>query len=338
MSSILPKNPQINDSFQLNDVMYIWDGERWISVFAVIDTYRGATGATGPIGGVGVPVDGSTGARGATGPQGSVGVSTIQGATGLIGEVRPGSIGLTGETLVGATGASGVTAPLNDIGDVDATSPSNGQILRYNSFTNNYVISDSEIPPGSLIPTLDYTEILLGTDFKYGPTDGVTNGFYFGISSTRTTLNITPFPPSSSIDVGDILEISRPDSGLPPIRYVSLYSGLNNFPVLNSPNYNINQLSRLGELIINPDEFTLKVIKYNKTSLNVSNYSAYSLEIPTTSLFDADNINNTGGFELRNSNNKVTSVESDSPPRLKPTNQYYTMEIDDLGNVSSSIE
>lgn len=56
MALDFPSGPVINDTYEYENLTYVWDGEKWLSLDRTI-----ATGATGPIG-----------ATGATGPSGSV--------------------------------------------------------------------------------------------------------------------------------------------------------------------------------------------------------------------------------------------------------------------------
>ena len=332
MSSInLPKNPQPSDTYEINDILYTWDGSKWISIAAIHDDYSGATGATGPIGATGVSIEGSSGIQGATGAQGPVGISTIIGATGLVGVVgADGMAGVAGSTFMGATGASGVPAPLNAIGDVDATSPSDGQILKYDLFNKEYVLSDVEVSAASVIPTLSNTETLVGTNFRYSY--GTTNTFSFAYrNSYGNRLTITITPPITA-DNNDIIEISRPASGLPPIKYLIIDVDIINseysaFVIANSFDYNLSLITERG---IDEDDFTIKLFKYPSVSLSVNNLVASFIknDTPTT------NINNiTNETQTIIDSGTFGGIESTNPPVI---DNQYKFEIDDSGNVYTS--
>ncbi len=113
----------------------------------------GATGPQGPAGATGTQGPqgpaGPTGSTGDQGPVGATGATGAQGPAGLQGDVGPqGPAGATGATgtqgpqgPAGATGAQGPTGsqgppgpngPLNGLSDVTITSPSSGQVVRYN--------------------------------------------------------------------------------------------------------------------------------------------------------------------------------------------------------------
>lgn len=97
----------------------------------------GATGAQGPQG-----ETGATGATGAQGPQGETGATGATGAQGETGSQGPQGV----QGPIGPQGPQGETGPagpggaeeLNDLDDVTISSPSAGQILRYDGseFTN----------------------------------------------------------------------------------------------------------------------------------------------------------------------------------------------------------
>lgn len=332
MSSInLPKNPQPSDTYELNGILYTWDGSKWISIAAIHDGYSGATGATGPIGATGVPIEGSSGIQGATGAQGPVGISTIIGATGLVGVVGvDGIAGVAGSTFMGATGASGVAAPLNAIGDVDATSPSDGQILKYDLFNKEYVLSDVEVSSASVIPTVSNTETLVGTNFRYSY--GTTNTFSFAYKSFNNSSNnhLTIAPPITA-DINDIIEISRPASGLPPIKYLIIDVDVINseysvFEIANSFYYNLSLITERGI----DDDFTIKLFKYAPASLSINNLVATFItnDTPTT------NINNiTNETQTRINSGTFGGIESTNPPVI---DDQYKFEIDDSGNVYTS--
>ena len=100
----------------------------------------GAAGTQGPAG-----ADGATGAQGAQGipgiqgPQGDAGPPGVQGIQGEAGpqglQGVPGEAGPTGpkgdQGDVGPQGPAGPNGPLNDLSDVTISSPSSGQVVRY---------------------------------------------------------------------------------------------------------------------------------------------------------------------------------------------------------------
>ena len=123
-----PSPPELNEEFEANGHIWIWDGVKWeVKRTAPI----GPTGAAGPTG-----ATGPTGDIGPTGPQGDLGPtgpeSTITGPTGPTGDLGPqgptgpqGSTGLEGATgPTGPTGAaSTVTGPAGPTGPRGVTGP-----------------------------------------------------------------------------------------------------------------------------------------------------------------------------------------------------------------------
>lgn len=130
-----PSPPELNEEFEANGHIWIWDGVKWeVKRTAPI----GPTGAAGPTGSTG-PI----GDTGPTGPQGDVGPtgpdSTVTGPTGPTGALGPqgptGSQGPTGpQGSQGPTGAQGldsqVTGPQGPTGPrgvVGPTGPTGAQ-------------------------------------------------------------------------------------------------------------------------------------------------------------------------------------------------------------------
>ena len=123
----LPGSATTGDVYQAADtgVFYVWDGSTWDN----IGTFAGPQGPQGPQGPAGA--DGTDGADGADGADG---VGVIAGGT-------------TGQALVKASNTdydtqwSDVTAvaALNDLTDVTIASPSDGQVLEYDSVTSAWV-------------------------------------------------------------------------------------------------------------------------------------------------------------------------------------------------------
>ena len=338
MSVNFPESPQTNDSFERNGILYIWDGGKWICV-AASQNYQGATGATGPIGATGSPgpesSNGATGPKGATGPQGPIGdPSTIQGATGDIGVTgATGNEGLAGTNgATGATGVTGLADTLNSIGDVDVPSPLDDQILQYKSLTGNYEASDIEVPDASVVTTLSPTETLLATDFQYSQNSPGFNQFWFTVDANGlVALNLEY--PLGQLNVGDVMEISRPASGLAPIKYYFGNEANNTFYVPNSLTYNEAQVAKLGSISGSFDNFTIRTYTYDQTfNLSVNDLEASNLEANTTATFEAVLVDNTGEIEIP-SDNSFGTIEATSSVKL----QGYFMTIDDSGNLSTSL-
>lgn len=126
---------------------------------------RGYTGSAGPIG--------YTGSAGADGADGTVGFTGSQGPPGEGGE---GSVGYTGsrgedgvsgytgsQGVIGFTGSSGVgVSNLDDLADVTITTPSSGQILKYNGtgWINDAAGSGSGTSVNYFVKTYNYQGIL----------------------------------------------------------------------------------------------------------------------------------------------------------------------------------
>ena len=437
MSVIFPDSPEINDSFEQNDILYVWDGDKWISLYGT-SNYVGASGATGPKGAPGNPgPDNSDGATGATGPTGVTGSSGIvgpassqgvtgdkgldgiKGPTGVVGPAASqgvtGNKGVTGEqgvignqgpassqgvtgvkgvtgnqgpigdpapaANVGATGDKGPTGPqgatgdkgpignpstvkgatgdtgpqgasgptgltgttgstgfvgspgvantLNSIGNVNAPSPANDQVLKYDSFSNNYVNSSVSVPNAAIVPTLTATETLMGTNFTLLIDEFPTNSSQISFnpnSSGRVVLN---FFSTTTFEDGDYIEISRPASGLAPIKY---YFGRDRdafpndvFEVPNSIDYNVAQIARLSSTLngLTIRRFNVVETSVSSTGLQADYFTATQGGTVTTGV-------------INESPNATTFLPSDSSFSSLELNTTATNSVRIIGNLDTS--
>lgn len=126
MSVSFPQSPTVGDTYNTGSFVYVWDGEKWVSVAG--QSGGAGIGATGP--------EGASGATGSTGPEGPVG------ATGADSDV------------VGPTGATGATGP---DGPTGATGPATG-VLNFKGE------GPSGTYPGILVST--YPSAVQGDTYK----------------------------------------------------------------------------------------------------------------------------------------------------------------------------
>lgn len=100
MAINFPSTPALNDIHTVNNTMWIWDGSAWTATGDVVG-YTGSAGTNGYTGSAGAGYTGSAGSAG--------------------------SIGYTGSAGTGGGGGGA----LNDLTDVTITTPTNGQVLKY---------------------------------------------------------------------------------------------------------------------------------------------------------------------------------------------------------------
>jgi hypothetical protein len=156
-------------------------GSQGATGFTGVTGSQGATGVTGVTGSQGAT--GYTGPRGISGPQGDTGVTGSQGATGVTGSQGAtgvtGSQGATGVTgsqgATGVTGSQGATGPRGDTGaagTVGVTGTLWGQVLNWNSITNQWQITGNG-------------PLALGSNA--GQTNQDSNAIAIGIEAGRST-------------------------------------------------------------------------------------------------------------------------------------------------------
>jgi hypothetical protein len=118
-----PNNPDVNDTFLYDSILYTWDGVSWGATIAPGEI--GPTGPTGPKGEDGtIGVDGATGPTGPTGPVQNVTISDTAPGSPSPGDMWWSSV--TGELYIWYDDGSSqqwVYAAVGNIGPTGATGP-----------------------------------------------------------------------------------------------------------------------------------------------------------------------------------------------------------------------
>ena len=232
MAVIFPENPTTGETFEVGNITYTWDGEKWITTTGVVQFgATGATGPTGPVGG-GIQVLGQVQSvsdlNNIPNPQNGDVYQVVDtgdfyvwdGSSWInIGEINgpPGASGATGPegptgSPGGATGATGATGPAAPIAGVDNEIQYNigntfaaSANLTFNENTNQFATQDANFA-GNVQVVGSLTADLTG------------NSDTASTLATARTINGVPFDGSQDITISagtvGILTMTTTGNGL----------------------------------------------------------------------------------------------------------------------------